>query len=75
MTKYVAIISVILFGIAVVSGAVKKSCQKDSDCDDDKLCSVDKCKNACLKHPCATNAVCKVIFFYLLIFINILCRI
>lgn len=44
----------------MVDGSVKLSCLKDSDCESSEQCSEKECKNACLKHPCAVNAVCKV---------------
>lgn len=60
----ISIICIGLLFLISVSGAVLKSsmktCVKNSDCADEQQCVIDKCRDACFKHPCASNAVCKV---------------
>lgn len=38
----------------------EKCCSKDSDCARNEQCLNQKCKDACIRHPCAENAICKV---------------
>lgn len=63
MIKYIriAIILIIVLCFIVVDGfEEKKRCSRDFDCASYEHCSNGKCKNACVKHPCAENAICKV---------------
>lgn len=69
MLKRFGIFVLILSGFMILmSKALNKICLKDTDCENNQFCSITKCKNACVKHPCATNAVCKVrsILFYVM---------
>lgn len=56
----IVFISVLSFSRFCDGFEEKKSCSKDSDCAHNEQCSNQKCKDACTKHPCAENAICKV---------------
>lgn len=58
----IAIVFVFVLCLIMVDGLEEKEkcCTKDSDCASNEQCSNQKCKDACIRHPCAENAICKV---------------
>ena len=57
----IAIIFVMVLCFNMVNGLEEvKCCSKDSDCSGNEQCSNQNCKDACTRHPCAENAICKV---------------
>lgn len=58
--KIAIIFSSVLCFIIVDGREEKKCCTRDSECATYEKCSNQKCRDACIKHPCAENAICKV---------------
>lgn len=56
----IVLLSVLCVTMTVVGLEEKKCCAKDFDCASNEQCSNQKCKDACIRHPCAENAICKV---------------